>query len=206
MPQEKYKLQIMLISDTLIGAAEGFGAIIDKDSLFDKVGLPIIPGKRVKGVFREQADLLVKYKPSEINIDKLFGSAGMTDKVTEYLSVGNFVLDNYAENREYLKYLIQNKAIARSEVISYFTSLRTITRIEDGIASDNSLRTIRVLKKGLVFTGELAFDSTQINIFKEIFLLTRRIGSMRNRGLGHIQCTLIQDVTSNVDSVKYSKK
>jgi CRISPR-associated protein Csx10 len=62
MAQQKYLIQIQLLSDTLIGAAEGYGAVIDKDSVFDEVGLPIIPGKRVKGIFREQADLLQKHQ------------------------------------------------------------------------------------------------------------------------------------------------
>lgn len=203
MPQETYKLQIRLLSDTLIGAAEGFGAIIDKDSVFDQVGLPLIPGKRVKGILREQADLLKKFGQNKPDINKLFGAIGMTDKTTEYLTVGNFLAESYNENEECLKYLISNGTITRSEVINHFTSIRMMTRIDDdGIAADTSLRTIRVLKKGLIFTGELIFDSTHLRIFKDIFALTRRIGSMRNRGLGHIQCTLIQEETSNVEPAK----
>ncbi len=66
MVHKTYKVQIQLLSDTLIGATEVYGAIIDKDSVFDEVGLPIIPGKRVKGILRAEAELLNKYQPIAI--------------------------------------------------------------------------------------------------------------------------------------------
>ena len=47
MGQKEHIVQIQLLSDTLIGTAEGYGTVIDKDSVFDEVGLPIIPGKRI---------------------------------------------------------------------------------------------------------------------------------------------------------------
>jgi len=212
MAQMKYKLEIQLLSDSLIGSAIGYGAVIDKDSVFDETGLPIIPGKRVKGILREQAELLNKFIPivvqpynnNETNsIDLLFGKAGITDKSTEYLSVSNFMLTEYHENKASLLQLINDKKIYRSEVIKHFTTLRMMTRIDkDGIAADTSLRTFRVLKKGLVFTGDLWFDSAHHKYFKDIIALTRRIGSMRNRGLGHIQCRLITGESTNIKPIK----
>ncbi len=203
MEQKKYTMQIILLSDTLIGSAEGYGAIIDKDSVFDEVGLPIIPGKRIKGILREQAELFQLFGNTLMDVDILFGKTGLTNKNTEYLSVSNFVLPDYEANRTYLKYLIQEKMISRSEVMEYFTSLRMMTSIDDdGIAADTSLRTFRVLNKGLEFKGELHFDPAQENIFENIVSLTRRIGSMRNRGLGHIQCKLFAPVNQEMETEK----
>ncbi len=213
MVHKTYKVQIQLLSDTLIGATEVYGAIIDKDSVFDEVGLPIIPGKRVKGILRAEAELLNKYQPIAIQpwndnskktaIEILFGDAGITDKNTEYLSVSNFTLPDYEANKTYLKFLIQENEISRSEVIAHFTTMRMMTRIdEDGIAENTSLRTFRVLKKGLVFEGELTFDSDYLDKFKSIVALTRRIGSMRNRGLGQIQCRLIENSKPDVKPEK----
>ena len=201
MEQKKYTMNILLLSDTLIGATEGYGAVIDKDSVFDEVGLPLIPGKRIKGILREQVDLLKQFGKLS-SVEKLFGETGLTDKNTEYLSVSNFVLPEYEENKTYLKYLIQEGQISRSEVIEYFSSIRMMTSIDDdGIASDTSLRTFRVLKKGLTFTGELHFNPADEKIFESIVSLTRRIGSMRNRGLGQIKCSVLP-VGSVVESEK----
>jgi len=202
MAQQKYIMQIQLLSETLIGSAEGYGAIIDKDSVFDEVGLPIIPGKRIKGILREQADLLEKIGRLS-SVDLLFGKPGLVDKNIEYLSVSSFTLSDYKANKAYLKYLIQEGQISRSEVIEYFTTLRMMTRIDEyGIAADTSLRTFRVLNKGLVFTGELYFNPLQEADFKNIVSLARRIGSMRNRGLGHIQCKLVTPADLQVESEK----
>lgn len=202
MAQQKYTMQILFLSDTLIGSAEGYGAIIDKDSVFDEVGLPLIPGKRVKGILREQADLMVQFGGLN-SVDELFGATGLTDKNIEYLTVSNFVLPEYEANKTYLKYLIQEGQISRSVVIEYFTTLRMMTSIdEDGIAADTSLRTFRVLNRGLVFTGELYFNPLQQITFENIVSLTRRIGSMRNRGLGHVQCQLLLPADTKVETNK----
>lgn len=193
---KKYKLTITLISDTLIGNAEGYGAVIDKDSVFDDLGLPYIPGKRVKGILREQAELFAKYSDSnaiknEEYINRLFGAKGLTDNNTEYLQVSNFTVADYSLNRNALSKLIKGDLISRSEIQEYFTCLRMMTRIdESGIAADTSLRTFRVLKKGLVFEGEVSFDESYFNDFQKIAALARRIGASRNRGFGHIKCSM----------------
>ncbi len=73
---------------------------------------------------------------------------------------------------------------------------------DDGIAADTSLRTFRVLNKGLALTGELHFDPAYKKVFENIVSLTRRIGSMRNRGLGHIQCKLFAPVSQKMEIKK----
>jgi CRISPR/Cas system CSM-associated protein Csm3 (group 7 of RAMP superfamily) len=206
MEQIKYTMNILLLSDTLIGATEGYGAVIDKDSVFDEVGLPIIPGKRVKGILREQADLLKQFGVLN-SVEKLFGETGLTDKNTEYLSVSSFTLLDYEANKTYLKYLIQEGQVSRSEVIEHFTTIRMMTSIDDdGIASDTSLRTFRVLKKGLIFSGEIHFKPADIEIFESIISLTRRIGSIRNRGLGQIKCSMLLPVVPVVEPEKTIRK
>ena len=199
MTQKKYTMQIRLLSDALIGTSGGYGAIIDKDSVFDEAGLPFIPGKRVKGILREQADLLEKFKYLKNPVDKLFGKSGFIGSKTDYLSVSSFTIPEYEENKALLLYLIQKGKIARSEVINSFTSLRMITSIdEDGIAKDTSLRTFRILNKGLIFKGDLSFNPDELEDFENIIALTRRIGSIRNRGLGYIQCSIVENVISDI--------
>ena len=48
-----YKLVLELKSPTLIGSGSGFGAEIDTDIVFDELGLPYIPSKRIKGCLRD---------------------------------------------------------------------------------------------------------------------------------------------------------
>lgn len=44
-----FTFNLELLSDTLIGSGEGWGATIDTDVVFDDFGLPYIPARRVKG-------------------------------------------------------------------------------------------------------------------------------------------------------------
>ncbi|OJX90100.1 MAG: hypothetical protein BGP01_00360 [Paludibacter sp. 47-17] len=212
---ESHKVKMFLLSDALIGASEGYGAIIDKDSVFDEVGLPIIPGKRIKGILRSEAKLLNTYKPIKLSnnnttddpVELLFGKPGNTNIKNESVYVSNFCVDEYDANKVFLRKEIKQGRISRSEVISYFTALRTTTRInEDGIAAETSLRTIRVLKRGFHFVGELAFDNQYVSVFKDILSLTRRIGSMRNRGLGQISCSLIDSNKHDLESLNGNEK
>lgn len=188
-----YQLTITLLSETLIGNAEGFGATIDKDSVFDEAGLPYIPGKRIKGILREQAELYENFGPNKsFRTFRLFGESGMTDKKQDYLTVSNFYLPEYQKNRKSLLELINKEKITRSEVMEHFSSLRMMTRIDkDGIAANTSLRTYRILKKGVSFTGVISFDNSWENDIQQITKMTRRIGSSRNRGMGHILCKLL---------------
>lgn len=211
---ESHKVKMFLLSDTLIGASEGYGAIIDKDSVFDEVGLPIIPGKRIKGILRSEAKLLNAYKPLRLSnnnttdpVELLFGKPGNTNINDESVYVSNFCVDEYDANKDFLRQAIKLGRISRSEVISYFTAIRTSTRIDnDGIAAETSLRTIRVLKRGFHFVGELTFDNQYESIFKDILSLTRRIGSMRNRGLGQISCSLLDSNKSDLVSLNGEEK
>lgn len=192
MAKKKYQIKIVLISDTLIGSAEGYGATIDKDSVFDETGLPLIPGKRVKGLLREQAEFLEKMGTLN-NVGHLFGNSGSTANSKESFSAGNFYLDKYDDNKQALERLIDKKLLTRSEVIDYFTNIRVQTSIDPktGIAKDTSLRTSRVLKKGLVFFGEITIEEQYEDLMNKVTALTRRIGSIRNRGFGHIHCELL---------------
>jgi CRISPR/Cas system CMR subunit Cmr4 (Cas7 group RAMP superfamily) len=53
MKTDSCRLELHLESPVLIGSGEGWGSVIDTDVVFDEVGLPFIPARRVKGVLRE---------------------------------------------------------------------------------------------------------------------------------------------------------
>ena len=81
-----FKLNLKLLSDTLIGSGEGWGAIIDNDIVFDDFGLPYIPARRVKGCLRESAlEVMEMFEQSGISfasrgdIGTLFGKPGQSE-------------------------------------------------------------------------------------------------------------------------------
>ncbi|MDR2940153.1 MAG: hypothetical protein LBV08_07530, partial [Clostridiales bacterium] len=46
-------IRVELISDLCPASGNGFAGVVDTDVCFDGLGLPYIPGKRLKGCLRE---------------------------------------------------------------------------------------------------------------------------------------------------------
>lgn len=80
-------------------------------------------------------------------------------------------------------------------MLSHFTAVRYQTAInEDGVAKENSLRTIRVLKPDIEFKGDIYEIKTLSRREKALLYLAvinlKRMGTSRNRGFGEVRCIL----------------
>ena len=205
----RYNFKIKLLSDTIIGSAEGFSSTTDNDVIFDEVGLPYIPARRIKGILRDSAEELQEmFQQSGIdwdfNIEEIFGAIGTTNSPTRF-HLSNFFLPEYKETKEYLKKCIEKKqfGLSPNSIINFFCSLRNQTSIdkEKGTAKKHSLRTSRVVNKGYEFWGEANFDDKHKEIMGLICANTRRMGTKRNRGFGRISIQLF-----NTDKTKEIKE
>lgn len=196
------ELSIELLSDTLVGSGEGWGATIDSDIVFDKYGLPYIPAKRIKGCLRESAvEVLEMFEQAKIQfvsqkeIDSLFGKAGQTE--SGELSISNAYIENYASNKHWIEWLenTHGSIISKDAVLNTFTSIRRQTAIEkNGVKKEHSLRTSRVLNRGLKFSSKIEIsgkiESRKIDLLSFTARNLRHIGTNRNRGFGVVNCSL----------------
>lgn len=211
----RYKLEITLESPCLIGSGEGFGAIIDSDIIFDEIGIPYIPAKRIKGCIKESAiEVCEMFEQSGIDIlgdlknnreygensykiiSDIFGKQGSDKPSPVYFS--NLAIEGYDSAVKWFRYLTKkyNSVFNREAIINQFTEIRQQTSIEDGVAKDHSLRTIRVAKKGLVFKGDVKFEEDKQIWLSLLFFACknfRYMGSKRNRGFGKIKCVIGDD-------------
>lgn len=218
-----YTLEIELLSDAIPGSGEGFGAVIDADVVFNDVGIPFIPAKRIKGCLRESAnDVCAMLEASEITtlaidfekekeeeeyvfVNEIFGRQGQEKSADIYFS--NFAIPGYEENVDALTYFQKEyPSIVSSEiVVQYFTYPRQSTAIDEtGTADDHSLRTFRVLKKGITFAGTIRFHpgNSRVEEFLGLACLNlRRIGTRRKRGFGDVRCKLFDDKREIVANV-----
>lgn len=205
-----YKISVNLLTDTLIGSAEGYGAIIDSDVIFDDAGIPYIPAKRFKGILRESAEILENLfkgigKNFDLKIDEILGEVGMTDKESA-VNIPDLFIPQYLENFAYVKYLQNLKDelagfyISKDMVMSYFTEVRINTKVNSkfGVSERGSLRTLRLINKGLTFENNINIDEKYENIFALICKATKKIGSKRNRGLGKIGIILYDDKNKEI--------
>jgi CRISPR-associated protein Csx10 len=172
---KNFKMKITLKSDAIPGSGEGYGAVIDSDIVFDEVGIPFIPAKRIKGCLRESTHdvctMLKESKTKIIEVDlsmveekcktdkkkkkefklvrEIFGETGMEKPAP--ISFSNFTIKEYQANFDALVYFERTYPgiVSPQRVVQTYTYLRQSTAIDEtGTADDHSLRTFRVLKKG----------------------------------------------------------
>jgi len=199
---KEYILKVKLNSPALTASGEGFSAIIDTDIVFDEIGLPYIPAKRIKGCLLDSArkveDMFFDHSKINLslNINKTFGVVGTKMSAPVYIS--NLYIEDYATNKDWLNYFLKSdnyKAVlSKDRILETFTHIRRQTAIgEEGVAREHSLRTARVINKGTCFFGDIKTankDDEIINTLTLACLNLRRIGMMRNRGFGEITCSL----------------
>ena len=88
------------------------------------------------------------------------------------------------------------RKLTESDVLSSLTTIRRQTAIDpkDGAPAEHSLRSSRVVLRDLCFTAPLLFEETptadMLALLAVGTLALRRAGSGRNRGRGHVCCTL----------------
>ncbi len=208
-----YTLNIELLSRAIIGSAEGYGVVIDTDIMLDDFGIPYIPARRIKGCLRDSAievmDMLYqaginefidlttdkseKFKYSLVN--KLFGRPGL--QINSSITFSNLNIADHEALKEWLSFLMHDSQssalISREAITAYFTDITQQTAIDDttGTAQKHSLRTVRSIRSGFTFSGEILID-TVTKDYERLLLLSamnlRYIGSIRTRGFGKVCC------------------
>jgi CRISPR-associated protein Csx10 len=208
---KKIKMIIELQSDALSGSGEGFGAVIDTDVEYDECGIPFMSSKRIKGCLRNSLyDLLEmpavstakKYTRENKNklLNSVFGVIGSVQSSS--FGISDFFIEDYETVKAWFAYLKSEYPgiISNERILSTFTNIRRQTKVDDkGIAEEHSLRTSRVVNKGLKFIADITFENEDKET-QELFALAcanlKRIGTKRNRGLGEIKCMLDPDILS----------
>lgn len=197
----KVKIEMKLLSSTIFSSGEGVGNIIDVDVVYDKYGIPFIPAKRVKGVFREYGEELVLAGIiDEENFYKIFGKSG---EIESSLKLSDGYIKNYDVIKEWAAYLIEQDKLTSEYVSRFFTLEISQTAIENGIAKDNSLRTLKALKKNLIFDFDIELDDNLVSDFEKILKVSRHFGLSRSRGFGYVQLKLIKDEEKNSSISKF---
>jgi len=208
-----YLIKLTFRSDALPGSGEGFGSVIDQDIVFDDLGIPYIPAKRIKGLLRESYEEVYQICKNNgsafcLEADSLFGKPGQQSESPVYFS--NLFVEDYKNIKNILKKLSLKfpSIFNRESITEAFTYLRQQTAIDQstGNALPHSLRTLRVLKKGITFVGDLKIDmGSSYNNDKNkntqyikncLYCLAlacknlKRMGTKRTRGFGEIDCFL----------------
>lgn len=200
---QKYKIRVEFTSPSLPGAGEGWGSVIDTDVIFDSWGLPYLPARRFKGALKGSALEVVEMLAQsgiEIFPDCIIAKTfGQRDKEGQ-VDFSNLHLPQYQEVSAWCRWAMQeySNVLSPEVMINTFTEIRQQTAINEyGVADDYSLRTIRVLKADITFEGLVSIYKNNHDDYGDVVKLLalacanlRQLGTMRNRGLGQVRCSL----------------
>lgn len=188
------KVKIKLLSDLCTASGETYNSLVDIDVVYDELGLPYIPAKRIKGCIRESAlEMMELGLMNETEFAEIFGQAGQK-KAGFYIS--NAYLADYKDTACALKALQYRKGrelASQQNVLNQYTYMRAQTAVdlETGVAEENSLRTVRVTRKGLEFEAECSIvNAAHIEKISQAISLVKHMGVSRTRGLGLVDMTL----------------
>lgn len=147
------------------------GAKLDSSVVKDSKGVAFVPGKTLKGLAREMAELF----ENEAFVKSCFG--------TEGVEMGTCYFSNATVSKEVHEQIVSNKL--QDNLYDEIAS----TQIDStGMAVDNSLREIEVVVP-LTLYGEINdVPSAYKEEISKSLKMIKRMGLNRNRGLG--RCTI----------------
>ncbi len=211
-PLKKYDLSVNFLGYWFIGTGSESGAYSDLLTLKDSLGFPYVPGKSLKGIFREAFrcagnsgwfDKFISNKNADredfLNhlIQTVFGHDGSKEGfLADELHAEGLIHFSNAELPEKVKKQIMNDG----ETDSLFTTVQS-TAIDKntGTASEKSLRTIETvipvhLHAEVTVDAPYVFDPEHdlteqqfrelIGCFEAVAGLVTEIGGKRRRGFG----------------------
>ena len=178
---------------------------LDAEVVHDDCGLPYFPAKRFKGLLYESA--LEVAEMSELSgcglisretLKELFRHDDAPSETQ--LVISDFHIrpkhgEPYPKVRGELKALQERypELLAPSDVLDAYTSVRYQTALEDGIAEKGSLRNLRVVNRGVRFSGTVELLRGEERHLAALAFALRNLraaGLKRSRGFGHVSCSM----------------
>ena len=203
------KITIKLLSDLCTASGETHNSMVDTDIVYDEYGIPYIPAKRIKGCIREAAlEMMEMGLIEQLQYLKIFGKEG---NQRSGFSLSNAYIQDYDKTVQVLRALRSSKAKGLSlqqNVLNEYTDTRTQTAIdlETGVADKNSLRTIRVARKGLILEADCSIINPEnFKVLQQAVSLVKHMGVSRSRGLGLVDMRLDKISHSERPHVKVNK-
>ena len=210
-----YTLKIKLLSDATFGRGDGVAGLIDQEVEHNAAGIPFLRGRTLKGLLSEECENLIALFSTETEqqhwqqvADRLFGTLGSTTHTIAAAHFGDACLP--ADLQAAIAYQVAQAALTPAEVLNALTTIRRQTAIDadTGAPDKGSLRTARVILRDHTFSADILFDQSPTDDMLSLLALgataLRRLGSCRNRGRGHVRCTLHDEKENNITIDKLS--
>jgi len=207
-----YTLEIELQSDTAFGTGGGVSALINSEIQHDEKGLPTLSGRAIKGLLVNECSEILYALPDAIRAHweqvalNLFGQRGemLEDVAGVFIADATMAPDLVAA-------IHADNSLSRQSVLDSLTTIRRQTAMSVmGAPQDDSLRSVRVLLKGLSLYAPLSFNaepgSDEKALLAACIMSLRRAGLNRTRGKGRIKVKITACPLAPLDFSKSSNK
>jgi len=200
-----FTLDIETIGAVAPGSGTGSAGAVDREVVHDDLGLPVLPGRRMKGVLKEAAQEVYEvlslcglWDEALLMVpDDLFGTPGQGASCA--LDIRRAQLVGHKPLADWLRYATRMHSSAGlfhpEAVLQNYCETRGQTAMDPGTGgpTQNSLRVTRLLKKGVCFEAKGQIDALSpadteraLNTLVLACRQLRRMGLSRNRGPGRI--------------------
>ena len=207
-----YFLKITLQSPLSSAVGLGRVGLVDRDVVYDDLGLPILPGRRLKGLWREAySNIYDAWRlcgKEAMSVDEIFGKPGQKSGDSGIsIHIANAKLQEESFLNPWLRHLqhpdpgTQEQKLYLEDVLQHFATVREQTAIDrrTGSAAENTLRLTRTLKIDLVFHAHIYFGPPNQKVsptpeFIDALAIgaaaLQQMGTGRTRGIGQVSCRL----------------
>lgn len=161
------------------GSGQAAGADVDELVIKDQQGMPYIPGRTMKGLLRDAADLLVKYDRLDKDIVSIMFGHDDHGNHEEATTLGQLFFSNAELSSD------EREAIISQNLTRYLYQSIASTAIGDnGIAKDLSLRKIQTVVPCKLQGTICNVPDDITDKVEEMTMLVKHLGLGRSHGLG----------------------
>jgi hypothetical protein len=200
-----------LESEAVFGRGSSVPGLVDQEIALDADGCPYLHGRTLKGLLSEAcADLLYALgEPSTGGrwtrvADRLFGVPGSDLTTQGILHVSHANLPGALGQA--IRQEVDAGFWKREDVTASLTTIRQQTALfTDGAPDKSTLRTARVILRGVLFAARLNFHAETLTDDEKGLIAAcvkglRRAGTARNRGRGRLRAWLEDDANQALDA------
>lgn len=192
-------LTIEFRSSTTLGGGGGMPGVVDTDVEFEPSGLPMIGGRRIKGLLVEESAVILRAFSDEAwdhAASELFGIPGRPAAPAN-ARIGDAHLP--AVVRQAAADAVAAGRVRPEQLLASLTEIRSQTAVDavTGAPSEGSLRRNRAVRRGLRFYSRVSWTEVPDDRMKALYaccvLALRRGGLARTRGRGALTCRCLDD-------------
>jgi CRISPR/Cas system CSM-associated protein Csm3 (group 7 of RAMP superfamily) len=193
-------LKIDLLSEWRSGTGRGRGLYLDAEARKDQLGLPMIPGKQLKGLVRHALETGAAWGHWDSNlVERLCGASSEAAEDSRFdTDQGCLSISSARMSHEWQRYFSdlreRDLELSLKSSARLFVTRRQTAMNSHGLVQEKTLRTVEVCVPMTLYAriqGDLTSD--ELKVLERALSLIRAVGAHTTRGLGRAKLSLTDE-------------